>query len=149
VPLPFEQVREGLLEKLGNERQLKSGRRFLAPLYEATHLTRTEAGRSEAHLAARNAIPTDAILATVGQRSVTEAELQAFVRSSVPASQLNLAFARPHARQSMLTSYLDVMVLSEMARRDGVEDQSFRDSFLAALDGLLSDFAEQRRARPN
>jgi hypothetical protein len=143
--LPFEQVREGLLEKLGNERQMKSGRRFLEPLYERLKLTRTAAGRSEAHLAARNVIPKEAILATVGERTVSEAELQAFVRSSVPASQLNLAFARPHARQTMLTSYLDVIVLSEMARRDGLEEEaSFRAAFLGALDGLASDFAAQR-----
>jgi hypothetical protein len=145
--LPFERVREGLLEDLGNARQIRSGRRFLAPLYEKVNLTRTEAGRSEAHLAARGVIPKEAVLATVGQRTVSEAELQGFVQSSVPPSQRTLAFARPHARQNMLTSYLDVIVLSEMARQSGLErEASFRETFLGALDGLLSDFAAQRPA---
>lgn len=142
MPLPFERVREGLLEQLSSERQLQNGRRFLAPLYETTKLTRTEVGRSEAHLSARGVITPEAILATVGERKVSEAELQAFVQGTVPASQRTLAFARPHARQSMLTSYLDVIVLSEMARRGGLEEEpAFQETFRGALDELFESFA--------
>ncbi len=147
TPLPFEQVRQGISEKLGSERQLANGRRRLAPLYEATQLVRTDAGRSEAHLAARGSIAPDAVLATLGERTISEAELQAFVASTVPTSQRMLAFARPQARQKMLTSYLDVVVLSEMAERGGLEDEAtFQEAFRTALEGLISTLAEERRA---
>lgn len=142
--LPFERVRDGLREQLANERQKSVGRDFLEPLYRSLKLTRTEAGRSEAHLGAEGAVAADVILASVGERTIAEADLRQFIRDTVPASQKNLAFARPHARQAMLTSYLDVVVLSEMARRGGLEEGSVRDGVRQGLESLLASLAQSR-----
>jgi hypothetical protein len=138
TPLPFERVRDGLREQLSSERQQSIGREFLAPLHREAGLTRTEAGRSEAHLGAEHAIPPNTVLATVGDRKISESDLRQFIRDTVLTSQKGLAFARPHARQNMLTFYLDVVVLSELAQRRGLEDEPVRQGILQALEGLAS-----------
>jgi len=144
-PKPLDEVKAILEAQLRDERAAGARASFMAPIQEEIGLHITKAGKSEASLLDRDAVPTDAVLATVGNRQVSESDFQWFLKDAWMPGQRMAAYSRPGARQGMLRSFLDMLVLEAKARKDGLEQSSgFQHARGEMEERLLLEFMQER-----
>ena len=96
------------------------------------------------------AVSQDEVLAVVGGRPIFESDFRWFLKDALVATQRASAYSRPGARQSMLSSFLDMLVLEAKARRDGLDRSAEFSRERASMERkLLTEFMQQRdRAGP-
>jgi hypothetical protein len=144
-PKPFDEVKRMLEGQLRDEHGARARAIFMAPIEAEIGLHITPVGKSEASLLDPTAVPADAILAAVGNRQVSESDFQWFLKDAWLPSQRRAAFARPGARQGMLRSFLDMLVLEAKARKDGVaHSQVFLRERSVMEERLLAEFMRER-----
>ena len=145
TPKPFSEVKKALTERLVSERTLAANEAFMEPLRHAMHLMVTEAGHRDGPLFDGAGRDAGTVLATLDGESITEEAFQWFLKDALLPSQRRSADARPGARQGMFRSYLDMRVLADIARSEGLDThpEILRELEKAKLD-LLVEFIQQR-----
>jgi hypothetical protein len=144
-PKPFDQVKEMLAERLRDERAAQAGSIFMAPIASEMGLSIAEAGAKDASSLNPAAVPADTILALVGKRPVRESDFQWFLKDALLPEQRIPAYSRPGARQGMLRSFLDMLVLEAKARKDGLHRSSeFLQQRASMEERLLAEFMQDR-----
>lgn len=144
TPEPFDKVERRLVERMTEERTLRARAAFIVPLAQKVGLTVHEAGKREASLLDERAVAPDAILAEVAGEPIRESDFRWFLKDAIIASQRTAAYARPGARQAMLTSYLDMRVLEANARKEGLHrGADFARQRYTMAHALLVEFVQE------
>ncbi len=145
VPRPFEEVRKILTDELAQERSADARETFMTPIQQEVGLHVTDAGQREAPLLDEKAVPQDEVLAVVGGRPILESDFRWFLKDALVPEQRASAYSRPGARQNMLSSYLDMLVLEAEARKDALDQTAeFIGSRVSMERKLLTEFMQQR-----
>lgn len=149
-PRPFEAVKDIITEKLTEQRSAEARTLFMTPFWNELGFTVTDAGKRDVSLLDEQAVAENEVLATVGGRSVLESDFRWFTKDAILPSQRMRAFSRPGARLSMLSSYLDMLVLEAKARKDGLDrSPEFVRTRISEEESLLAEFVRgQDKASP-
>jgi peptidyl-prolyl cis-trans isomerase C len=144
APEPFEQVEPLLRQRIEQARATSVRKAIMDPIAREMGLRVTDAGRRDSPLLDETGVAPDAVLAEVAGSKVLESDFRWFLKDAVIASQRAFAFSPPGARQSMLTSYLDLLVLAAKARSLGLDRgaEFLRDAD-AMKRSLLLEFVEE------
>jgi hypothetical protein len=116
APRPFESVRDMLREKLTDERTKEVRQNYMEPVRKRMKLRFTETGKRTDSLLAHGAIDKSETVAYVNGSPVLESDFQWFLKDAFLPSQLRAVHAQNHARQRLLQSFVDMIVLAEDAR---------------------------------
>jgi peptidyl-prolyl cis-trans isomerase C len=145
LPKPFEQVKEIITERLTQARAAEVQKSFMEPLREAVGFKLTEAGKLDASLLDDKAVAPNEILAELDGKKILESDFRWFLKDAFIPKQRTIAYSRLGARLSMLTSYLDMLVLEAKARKEGLDKSSeFARSRLSSESDLLIEFLKAR-----
>jgi peptidyl-prolyl cis-trans isomerase C len=145
TPQPFEQVKEIVTDRLTRQRSTEARKNFMTPLWLEVGFKLTEAGKRDVPLLDESAVAPDEILAEVGGKPVSEADFRWFLKDALMPRQRTSAYSRPDARQGMLSSYLDMLVLRAKAKKAGLDKTpEFARSRLRMTEQLLVEFVQQR-----
>lgn len=144
-PKPFEQVQGILTDRLQRERSTGVHERFMAPLREAARFTLRDGSKRDANLLDEHAVAPDELLAEVAGKPIRESDFRWFLDDAFIPQQRAAAFSRPGARASLLTSYLDMLVLEANARAIGLDETpEFVRTRSGSETDLLVEFLEAR-----
>jgi peptidyl-prolyl cis-trans isomerase C len=144
-PRPFDEVKATLAEQLSERRAEEARERFLMPLREEAGLEVTDAGRRDGFLLDDRAVAPESVLARVGGKDVLESDFQWFVKDALVPEQRAGVYSRPGARQNMLRTYLDMLVLQVKAGKEGVDNTpEFAHRQFVMRQKLLLEFVQQR-----
>jgi hypothetical protein len=142
---PFETVQPFLIERLSQARTDQARKLFIDPIAKEVGLKRMDAAKSDAFLLDENAVLPDTVLAEVAGKKVLESEFRWFLKDALIPRQRIAAYSRPGARQGMLSSFLDMLVLEAKARKEGLDKsvEYMRQRFVMQQ-GLLLEFMQER-----
>ena len=145
LPKAFEDVKGVLNEQLTQERSASARQRFMTPIWAEVGFRLTDVGKLDVSLLDELAVPPSAVLAEVAGRPIRESDFRWFCKDALLPSRRVSAYSRPGARQSMLSSFLDMLVLEAKARKDGLDKlPDFRQQRMAMRDMLLFEFVQER-----
>jgi parvulin-like peptidyl-prolyl isomerase len=145
VPRPFEQVKEMLTDRLSQQRSREARKAFMTPIWEEVGFKLREAGTRDGFLLDENAVAPEEVLAEVGGKNVLESDFRWFLKDALIPQQRMSAYSRPGARQGMLSSFLDMLVLEAKARKDGLDKTpDFVNRRVVMEEKLLSEFMQAR-----
>ena len=145
TPEPFERVEAILTERLSQARAAEARKAFIDPIANEVGFTLREAGRREVPLLDEGAVAPDEILAEVAGKKVLESDFRWFLKDALIPEQRMAAYSRPGARQGMLGSFLDMLILEAKARRDGLDKTpGFVHSRDMMEQSLLVEFMQER-----
>jgi len=145
TPEPFEKVERFLIERLSQDRTAEARKLFIEPIAAEVGLKLMDAAKRDAFLLDENAVPPDSVLAEVGGKKILESDFRWFLKDALIPAQRTTAYARPGARQAMLTSFLDMLVLEAKARKARIDKSpEFLCQRFAMEQGLLLEFLQER-----
>lgn len=121
VPKPFDEVKSAIAARLGDEQSAKARLLFMTPIQDEIGFEVTEAGKLDTSLLNEDGVPQDTVLALVGKLPVLESDFHWFLKDVFLPSQRMAAYNRAGARQGLLRSYLDMLLLEAKARKDGLD----------------------------
>ena len=144
-PQPFEKVKKLLSDRLSEQRSAEARKAFMTPLREEVGFKVSEAGERDGLLVDETAVAPGEVLAEVGGRHVLEADFRWFLRDALTPAQRMSASSRPGARRSMVSSFLDMLVLEAKARKEGLDKSpDFIRSRVVMEEKLLSELVQER-----
>ena len=94
---------------------------YMKPMWEEVGFEVTEAGQRDTNLLDERAVAPDEVLAEVAGRKLLESDLRWFLKDALIPEQRAAAYSRQSARQSLLTSFLGMLVLEAKARRESID----------------------------
>jgi hypothetical protein len=143
TPEAFEKVERSIAERLSAARVAEVRKVFIEPAIAEMGLRVTDAGKSEVSLLDEGALPAETVLAEVAGRAVRESDFRWFLNDALIPSQRAAAYGRPGARQAMLTSFLDMLVLTAKARKQGLDQRpAFLRERFAMAERLRLEFLQ-------
>jgi hypothetical protein len=144
-PQSFSQVESILEDRLSAERAATAAESFMEPIREEMGLAITALGKQDIPLLDRTEIRADGILAEIKGKPVFEEDFQWFLKDALIPGQRMSAYSRPGTRQSMLRSYLDMLVLADKARKEGLDKTpEFVSERKNMAERLRAEFTKER-----
>jgi hypothetical protein len=144
-PQPFEQVKELLTDRLSQQRSREARTAFMTPIWEEVGFRPREAAERDVPLLDEQAVAPEEILAEVGGKKILEADFRWFLKDALIPQQRASAYSRPGARQGMLSSFLDMLVLEAKARKEGLDKTpDFVQRRVLMENNLLAEFMQER-----
>lgn len=142
---PFESVQGLIEERLTQEKASRARTELMAPFFSRTRFGLKDTGRTKASLLDPTAVREDAVLAEIQGKPVLEADFQWFLKDAFLPSQRLAVFSRPSARMELLESYLDMRVLSAVAKEEKLDmSGEFKRLRADGQQKILREFVEQR-----
>jgi hypothetical protein len=145
TPEPFEKVETFLAERLAQARTSEARMMFIEPIAKEVGLEMMDAARRDVSLLDENTIPPNTVLAKIAGRKILESDFRWFLQDALVANQRIPTYSRPGARQGMLTSFLDMLVLEAKGRKEGInKSQEFLRQRFVMEQSLLLEFMQAR-----
>ena len=145
VPKPFDEVKAVIAARLSDGQSAKARMLFMTPIQVELAFEVTEASQRDTSLLGHDVVPPDSVLAFIEKKPVLESEFQWFLQDAFRPSQQVSVFNRPGARQGLLRSFLDMRLLANKARKDGLHRLApYLDDRRRMEERLLLEFMRER-----
>jgi len=142
---PFEQVKELCASRISEAKSREARRLFMTPISKAVGFQLAEAGKRDVSLLDPKAVAPEEVLAVIGGTKILERDFQWFLRDALLPSQRKSAYNRPGTRLGMLSSYLDMLVLAQQARAEGLhKTPEYLRTHTTLKNNLTAEFLQQR-----
>jgi len=117
----------------------------MTPISKAVGFQLAEAGKRDVSLLDPKAVAPEEVLAVIGGTKILERDFQWFLRDALLPSQRKSAYNRPGTRLGMLSSYLDMLVLAQQARAEGLhKTPEYLRTHTTLKNNLTAEFLQQR-----
>ena len=145
TPERFEEIEPQLRERLSETHAALVHKAVIEPIAQEVGLKVTDAGKRDAFLLDESAMPASEVLAEVAGKQILESDFRWFLKDALIVRQRAAAYSRPGARQNMLSSFLDMLVLEAKARKEGLDKSAeFVRERYAMEQSLLLEFMQER-----